>query len=56
MPTRVHAILEQRQAAVFPGIYDTLSARIAERAGFELAFISGYAYRRRTSANPTSGC
>ena len=55
MPTRVHAILEQRQAAVFPGVYDTLSARIAERAGFELAFISGYAVSATYIGEPDIG-
>ncbi len=55
MPTRVHAILEKRQAAVFPGVYDTLSARIAERAGFELAFISGYAVSATYIGEPDIG-
>ena len=55
MPTRVHAVLEKHQAAVFPGVYDALSAKIAERAGFELAFISGYAVSATYIGEPDIG-
>ena len=55
MRTRVHAVLEKHQAAVFPGVYDTLSAMIAERAGFELAFISGYAVSATYIGEPDIG-
>ena len=40
--SRVRAILDEHKAIVFPGVYDTLSARLAARAGFPMAFISGY--------------
>ena len=55
MPTRVHAVIEKHQAAVFPGVYDALSAKIAERAGFELAFISGYAVSATYIGEPDIG-
>ena len=55
MRTRVHAVLEKHQAAVFPGVYDALSAKIAERAGFELAFISGYAVSATYIGEPDIG-
>ena len=55
MPTRVHTVLEKQQATVFPGVYDTLSAKIAERAGFELAFISGYAVSATYIGEPDIG-
>lgn len=55
MRTRVHAVLEQQPAAVFPGVYDTLSAKIAEQAGFGLAFISGYAVSATCIGEPDIG-
>jgi 2-methylisocitrate lyase-like PEP mutase family enzyme len=41
-PTRIHQLLSRHGALLFPGVYDALSAKIAERAGFEVVFISGY--------------
>jgi 2-methylisocitrate lyase-like PEP mutase family enzyme len=40
--TRVEAILDEHRVVVFPGVYDTLSVKLAEQAGFPMAFISGY--------------
>ena len=40
--TRVGAILQREGSIVFPGVYDTLSAKLVERAGFPMSFISGY--------------
>lgn len=40
--TRVHEVLSRSPAAAFPGVFDALSARIAEQVGFPMAFISGY--------------
>jgi len=42
MATTIHKILERRPATVFPGVFDALSALVAQRAGCEMAFISGY--------------
>ena len=55
MPTRVQRILDERGAIVFPGVYDTLSAKIAERVGFPLAFISGYAVSATLIGEPDVG-
>ena len=55
MPSRVQRILDERGALVFPGVYDTLSAKIAERVGFPLAFISGYAVSATLIGEPDVG-
>nr|VFK24466.1 MAG: 2-Methylisocitrate lyase, PEP mutase family [Candidatus Kentron sp. MB]VFK30710.1 MAG: 2-Methylisocitrate lyase, PEP mutase family [Candidatus Kentron sp. MB]VFK75339.1 MAG: 2-Methylisocitrate lyase, PEP mutase family [Candidatus Kentron sp. MB] len=53
--TRIHRILEQVGSLSFPGIYDTLSAKIAERVGFPMAFISGYAVSATAIGEPDFG-
>jgi len=40
--TRIHALLEKERILIFPGVYDALGAKLVERAGFPLTFISGY--------------
>jgi methylisocitrate lyase len=40
--TRVHALLEKHGTLLFPGVYDALGAKLAQRAGFPMTFISGY--------------
>jgi methylisocitrate lyase len=55
MPTRVQSILDRHGAVVFPGVYDTLSAKLAERAGFEMAFISGYSVSATAIGEPDLG-
>ena len=54
-PNRVRRILDERGTLVFPGVYDTLSAKIAERAGFPLAFVSGYAVSATLIGQPDIG-
>ncbi|MBI2903080.1 MAG: oxaloacetate decarboxylase [Candidatus Methylomirabilis oxyfera] len=39
---RIHALLEKERILLFPGVYDALGARLVERAGFPLTFVSGY--------------
>lgn len=41
--TRIHTLLAQAQTLIFPGVYDALSAKLVEQAGFPLTFVSGYA-------------
>src|SRR3954471_739979 len=55
--TRVHRILEQSKdnAIVFPGVYDTLSARIVQRVGFPMSFISGYSVAAAGIGEPDLG-
>jgi len=56
MPARrVQAILDAAGPTVFPGVYDTLSAKIAERTGFPLAFVSGYAVSATAIGEPDMG-
>src|SRR6266542_498198 len=40
--TRIHRLLEKERTLIFPGVYDALSAKLVEQAGFPLTFISGY--------------
>lgn len=42
MTTRLRELLKRPGALVVPGVYDALSARICEMAGFEAVFHSGY--------------
>ena len=53
--TRVHRILDQVGSIAFPGVYDTLSAKIARQAGFPLAFISGYSVAATAIGEPDLG-
>jgi methylisocitrate lyase len=53
--TRVQSILDQHGAIVFPGVYDTLSAKLAARAGFPMAFISGYSVAATAIGEPDLG-
>ena len=55
MTTRVHDILRTSSSLVFPGVYDTLSAKMAERVGFRMAFVSGYAVSATFIGEPDIG-
>lgn len=52
---RIQKILDQVGALAFPGVYDTLSAKIAEQIGFPMAFISGYSLAAATIGEPDFG-
>ena len=41
MPTSLHQRIQQPQALLAPGVYDALSALLAEQAGFEALYLSG---------------
>lgn len=53
--TRIHRIIEDVGSLAFPGIYDTLSAKIAEQIGFPMGFISGYSLAAATIGEPDFG-
>jgi 2-methylisocitrate lyase-like PEP mutase family enzyme len=53
--TRVQQILDEDGPTAFPGVYDTLSAKIAERLGFRMAFISGYSVAATAIGEPDFG-
>jgi 2-methylisocitrate lyase-like PEP mutase family enzyme len=47
--------LTQAPALLAPGIYDALSALIAEQAGFEALYLSGASIAYTRLGRPTSG-
>ena len=53
--TRIHKVLESAGSIVFPGVYDTLSAKIVERIGFKMTFISGYSVAATSIGEPDLG-
>jgi 2-methylisocitrate lyase-like PEP mutase family enzyme len=53
--TRIHRILNEVGALAFPGVFDTLSARIAQRNGFPMAFVSGYSVAATAIGEPDMG-
>ena len=53
--TRVGQILKRQGSIVFPGVYDTLSAKLVERAGFPMSFISGYSVAATAIGEPDLG-
>ena len=55
MSTRVHRILDQVGSIAFPGVYDTLSAKLARQTGFPMAFISGYSVAATAIGEPDMG-
>jgi methylisocitrate lyase len=55
MNTRVHQVLAKNGSIVFPGVYDTLSAKIVQRVGFPMSFISGYSVAATAIGEPDMG-
>jgi 2-methylisocitrate lyase-like PEP mutase family enzyme len=53
--TRIQRILNEVGALAFPGVFDTLSARIAQRVGFPMAFVSGYSVAATAIGEPDLG-
>lgn len=53
--TSVHTVLEKVGTLAFPGVYDALSAKIAQRCGFPMAFVSGYSVSAATLGEPDFG-
>jgi 2-methylisocitrate lyase-like PEP mutase family enzyme len=52
---RIRKILDQVGSLAFAGVYDALSAKIAQRAGFPMAFISGYSVAATELGEPDLG-
>lgn len=52
---RLREMLKARQVRVLPGVYDCLSARLAEQMGFELLFTSGFGISAATLGKPDYG-
>src|SRR5947209_3881270 len=53
--TRIHRILAEVGAIAFPGVFDCLSARLAHRAGFPMAFVSDYSVAATAIGEPDMG-
>jgi 2-methylisocitrate lyase-like PEP mutase family enzyme len=53
--TRIHRILDRVGAIAFPGVFDTLSAKICQRCGFPMAFVSGYSVAATAIGEPDLG-
>jgi methylisocitrate lyase len=53
--TRIGRILDEVDSIAFPGVFDTLSARIAQRVGFPMAFVSGYSVAATAIGEPDMG-
>ena len=51
----IHRILDQHGALALPGIFDALSARIAESAGCPMGFVSGYSVAATSLGEPDLG-
>ncbi|MBV8912304.1 MAG: isocitrate lyase/PEP mutase family protein [Acetobacteraceae bacterium] len=41
-PTRLRSLLERGQCLTLPGVYDGISARMADQTGFEALYMTGY--------------
>jgi 2-methylisocitrate lyase-like PEP mutase family enzyme len=52
---RIHRVLAEAGAIAFPGVYDTLSAKLCQRAGFPMTFISGYSVAATAIGEPDLG-
>jgi methylisocitrate lyase len=53
--TRISQVLDKAGAIAFPGVYDTLSAKIAQQVGFPMAFVSGYSVAATAIGEPDMG-
>src|SRR3954454_972256 len=53
--TRIHRILDEVGSIAFPGVFDTLSAKLAHRVGFPMAFVSGYSVAATAIGEPDLG-
>lgn len=53
--TTIGRILDEIHSLAFPGVFDTLTAKIAQRTGFPMAFISGYSVAATMIGEPDVG-
>ncbi len=53
--TSIEKILKEHGTVAFPGIFDTLSAKIAQQVGFQMAFVSGYSVAATSIGEPDMG-
>ena len=55
MTTRIEQLLKKLGSIAFPGIFDTLSAKLAERVDFPMGFVSGYSVAATSIGEPDMG-
>ena len=48
-------LISREEVTIVPGVYDCVSAKIVEKLGFEVAFISGYSLEASVLGNPDIG-
>ena len=53
--TTLRRVLDQAEIIVLPGAYDALSARLAQQAGFEAVFTSGFGFSAAALGAPDIG-
>lgn len=53
--TSLREMLAQREIIVLPGAYDALSARLAQRAGFDACFTTGFGFSAAALGTPDIG-
>jgi len=54
-PIETHPLIRQSRVMVVPGVYDALSAKIAERAGFPAVVLTGYGVAATYLGEPDFG-
>lgn len=54
-PARAHPLLERGDVVVMPGVYDALSAKLAEQAGFPAVVLTGYGVAASYLGEPDVG-
>ena len=52
---QIRALLKGKGQLIMPGVYDALSAKIANRVGFEVVFITGYSLSATLLGEPDFG-
>ena len=55
LSTRLRAMLDEPEIVVLPGAYDALTARLAERAGFNACFTTGFGFAATVLGMPDYG-
>ena len=55
LSTRLRQMLDEPDIIVLPGAYDALSARLAERAGFNACFTAGFGFAATVLGMPDFG-
>ena len=51
----IRRFLQEKGQLILPGVYDALSAKIAQRAGFEVVFVTGYSLSATLLGEPDFG-